>query len=74
MVGNKENSSEVISLFVSYSIFANANFNLNNMVKMNLRATVYYHQKNVLIMMETKIDTLVVWDISSTFYFFKHLQ
>lgn len=74
MVGNKENSSEVISLFVSYSIFANANFNLNNMVKMHLRTIVYYHQKNVLIMLETKIDTLVVWDISSTFYFFKHLQ
>lgn len=45
MVGNKENSSEVISLFVSYSIFAYANFNLNNMVKMHLRTIVYYHQK-----------------------------
>lgn len=74
MVGNKENSSEVISLFVSYSIFVYANFNLHNMVKMHLRTIVYYHQKNVLIMLETKIDTLVVWAISSTFYFFKHLQ
>lgn len=60
MVRNKENSSEVISLFVSYSIFAYANFNLNNMVKMHLRTIVYYHQKNVLIMLETKIDTLVI--------------
>lgn len=55
MVGNKENSSEVISLFVSYSSFAYANFNLNNMVTMHLRTTMYYHQKNVLTMLELKL-------------------